>query len=78
MRENRIEPRRRIFKDAIIQSNGIGTSCTVRNVSGTGAFVVSDTSLAGEDLTLVIASEGLIKKCKVVWRDRDRFGVTFI
>jgi hypothetical protein len=78
MDDGRIAPRRRVFKDGVIQANGIGTACSVRNISASGALLVVNIEEAIEQLTLVVVSENLIKKCSVVWRDGDRMGVTFV
>jgi hypothetical protein len=74
----RREPRRRVFKDGVIQANGRGTVCTVRNLSHTGALLNAKMEQAPEHLTLVIISENLVRKCKVVWHDGDKMGVAFI
>ena len=76
MTENRGAQRRRVFKDGVIQSEGVGMKCTVRNISDTGALIVAAQETA-DQFTLVIVSESLIRKCKVVWRDQNRMGVAF-
>jgi hypothetical protein len=76
--DSRREPRRRIFKDGVIQANGVGTVCTVRNLSRAGALLNAKMEQAPEHLTLVIVSENLVRKCKVVWHNGDKMGVAFI
>lgn len=76
--ESRRAPRRRVFKSAIIQATGIGMSCTVRNISQSGALLIANTDEPLERLTLVIVSEKLVRKCQVVWRAGDKIGVTFV
>ena len=71
-------PRRRIFKDGVIQANGVGMACTVKNMSDTGALVVAHSTDFIEQLTLVVVSENLVRKCKVVWRDGTKMGVVFV
>ena len=78
MDENRRAQRRRVFKDGVVQANGLGTVCTVRNISSTGALLIASTEETPEQLTLVIISENLVKKCKGVWRDGNKMGVTFV
>jgi len=76
--DNRQAPRRRVFKDGVIQSKGFGTACTVRNLSDTGALLNAETEETPDHLTLVIVSEKLVRKCRVIWRDGSKMGVTFL
>ena len=76
--EYRRAPRRRVFKDGVIQANGVGTVCTVRNISDTGALLIANSEETPDHLTLVIVSENLVKKCQVVWREGNRMGVSFV
>jgi hypothetical protein len=76
--DNRRAPRRRVFKDGVIQAKGLGTACTVRNLSDTGALLYAETEETPDNLTLVIVSEKLIRKCRVIWRDGPKLGVTFL
>jgi len=78
MADNRRAPRRRVLKDGVIQANGLGTACTVRNLSHVGALLNAKMDEAPEHLTLVVVSENLVRKCKVVWHDGDKIGVAFI
>ena len=75
--EKRSFTRRRVFKVEVIQASGPGMKCTVRNLSETGAAVVADDTVPDE-FTLVVVSENLIKKCKVVWREKNRMGLAFV
>jgi hypothetical protein len=76
--DNRRATRRRVFKDGVIQAKGLGTACTVRNLSDDGALLNAETAETPEHLTLVIVSEKLVRKCKVIWRDGNKMGVAFI
>jgi len=76
--DHRTSLRRRVFKDGVIQADGLGMACTVRNISERGALLTASTEKAIEQLTLVIVSENLIKKCRVVWRDGNKMGVAFV
>jgi hypothetical protein len=76
--DNRRVPRRRVYKDGIIQARGLGAACTVRNLSDKGALLNAETGETPEQLTLVIVSEKLVRKCRVIWRDGNRMGVAFI
>ena len=78
MDDNRSAPRRRIFKDRVIQAKSIGAACSVRNISVSGALLIVNTEEAIEQLTLVVVPKNLIKKCAVVWCDDNRMGVTFV
>ena len=78
MNENRRAPRRRAFKDGVIQAKGLGTACTVRNLSDNGALLNAEAAETPEHLTLVIVSEKLVRKCRVIWRDGNKMGVAFI
>ena len=78
MDDNRRATRRRVFKDGVIQAKGLGTACTVRNLSDDGALLSAETAETPEHLTLVIVSEKLVRKCKVIWRDGNKMGVAFI
>ena len=75
--ENRSVNGRRVLKEEVIQASGAGMKCTVRNLSEIGAAVVVYETVPDE-FTLVVVSENLIKKCKVVWRDENRMGLAFV
>jgi hypothetical protein len=40
--------------------------------------LTAETEETPEHLTLVIVSEKLVRKCRVIWRDGAKMGVTFI
>jgi hypothetical protein len=76
--DNRRATRRRVFNDGVIQAKGLGTACTVRNLSDDGALLNAEMAEIPEQMTLVIVSEKLVRKCKVIWRDGNKMGVAFI
>jgi hypothetical protein len=76
--DNRRAPRRRVFKDGVVQAKGLGTACIVRNLSDDGALLNAEIAEIPEHLTLVIVSEKLVRKCRVIWRDGKKMGVAFI
>lgn len=76
--DKRSATRRRVLKDGVIQAAGFGTTCTVRNISATGALLFADLERCPEQITLVVISENLVRKCDVVWREGKKLGVTFI
>jgi PilZ domain len=78
MSEHRMLPRKRVLKAGTIRLLETEIACTVRNVSQTGAAVEAITPLFIPDrFILVIASDGLDRSCRVVWRKEKRLGVTF-
>lgn len=78
MDENRIAPRRRILKSGIIEFGGGAISCTVRNLSDTGAALEVVTPLFIPDrFTLFISSDEFKRACHIVWRKEKRIGVAF-
>ena len=79
MDEHRIAPRHRVLKGGIIAFNGAaGISCTVRNVSNTGAAldVISPVGIP-QSFTLVIDGNEASRPCHVVWRKEKRIGIAF-
>jgi hypothetical protein len=76
--DNRRVPRRRLFKDGVIQAKGAGTVSTMRNLSDNGALLNAETAETPEHLTLVIVSKQLVRKFRVIWRDGNKMGVAFI
>ena len=79
MNEHRIAQRHRVLKGGTISFNGAaGISCTVRNLSQTGAAldVISPVGIP-EQFALVIDGEAAGRPCHVVWRKEKRIGVAF-
>jgi len=79
MEEHRVSPRQRVLKAGTIAFNGAaGISCTVRNMSTTGAALEVASPLGiPEQFTLVFDGDRTAKPCRVVWRKERRIGVTF-
>ena len=77
MQEHRASPRHRTFKAGTIAFNRAGgISCTVRNLSETGACLEVATPLGiPDDFTL--QHDHLQRTCRVVWRAPKRIGVVF-
>jgi hypothetical protein len=79
MDEHRIAQRHRLLKGGTIAFNGAaGISCTVRNMSETGAAldVISPVGIP-EKFTLVMDGSELSKPCHIVWRKEKRIGIAF-
>ena len=78
MSEHRIAARHRVLKAGTIEFSGDAISCTVRNISATGAAVEINSPLWFPDrFTLGITSDGVRRPCRIVWRKEKRIGVTF-
>ncbi len=79
MEEVRRAPRHRVLKAGTIAfGGGAGISCTIRNLSETGAAleVISPIGIP-QEFDLVIEADHLTRQCRVVWRKERRIGVTF-
>jgi PilZ domain len=79
MQEHRARSRHRTLKAGTISFNRAGAiSCTVRNLSETGACLEVTSPLGiPDDFTLVIAHDHLQRSCHVAWRAPNRIGVEF-
>ena len=78
MVEGREAPRYRVRKLAWIEHGGDKITCTVRDLSITGASLeVSDPKNVPEKFTLVIPEDGLRIACQVVRRTEFRMGIKF-
>lgn len=74
-------PRRRILKSGLVAYNDrhATLSCTVRDISSTGARVRVEGSVSAPDtFDLVIHIDGLEASCEVVWRNGSEIGVRFL
>lgn len=80
-REMRSEPRRRILKAGVVEFGSQAVSeipCSVRNLSASGAALEMNSPMwFPDEVTLLIASDGLRKPCRVIWRKERRVGVAF-
>ena len=78
MTNKRTTPRQRVLKVGTIAFTGAAIDCTVRNLSETGA-ALEVASVVGipTEFSLVISSDSVNRKCRVVWRKLNRIGVAF-
>lgn len=79
MDEGRRAARHRVLKAGTITfSGGAGISCTVRNLSDTGAAldVISPIGIP-QQFVLVMEADKSSRQCRVIWRKERRIGVTF-
>ena len=75
---HRVAPRRRVLKAGSINSGGRSISCTVRNISDTGAAIEVESPLYIPDrFKLIVQTDNLNRSCHVVWRKERRIGVAF-
>jgi PilZ domain len=78
MPEGRTATRHRVQKPAWIEYGGDKITCTVRDLSLTGASLeVFDPKSAPAKFTLVIPEDGLQIVCQVVRRTDFRLGIKF-
>ena len=76
MEDHRSTPRHRVFKAATISFGGGAISCTVRNLSDSGASL-EVASPIGIPETFALEMEGAGRRCRVIWRRERRIGVRF-
>ncbi len=76
--ENRRAPRRNILRAGRIRFADESRTCTVRNISATGASI-EGANLNGtpDTFTLVLEMESTARLCAVVWRNKTQIGVRF-
>jgi len=78
MVETRTATRFRVAKPALIEHGGHRISCTVRDLSISGAALeVHDAAQIPEKFTLVLLEDGLKLPCRVVRRMDFRIGIAF-
>ena len=79
MIENRQSLRHRVLKAGTIAfGSGAGISCTVRNMSESGASLEVDSPIGiPEVFKLVIEKDHFERACRVVWRSKNRIGIAF-
>ena len=78
MSEHRIAPRKRVLKAGLIEFSGGGISCTVRNLSDTGAALSVESQVGIPiEFKLVVISDQVSRMCRVVWRKEKRLGIRF-
>jgi len=78
MIEHRTKLRHNVNRAATIVFVGGSVSCTIRNISPTGAALeVSSASSIPHEITLLMANGHLSQHCYVIWRTPTRVGVMF-
>jgi hypothetical protein len=78
MVETRVAPRYRVVKPAKIEFGREKISCTILDLSITGASLqLSDSLPIPATFTLVVPKDGLRLICNVAWRRDFRMGVAF-
>lgn len=81
MSELRAAPRQSTARTGLIEFDGargtVSIPCTIADVSGTGARLKLDWSLAFPKEATLIFADGLRKTCRVAWQKRRLLGVAF-
>ena len=75
--DNRSAPRHKVLKAATISFGGGAISCTVRNLSDSGASLEVAPSMVFP-VSVVLQHGGGGRRCRVVWRKEKRIGVRFV
>jgi len=76
--EHRRIPRRNTKRAARISFDRESMTCTVRNVSATGAAIEgANLARTPDHFVLVMEMESAARSCKVVWRNKTQIGVQF-
>lgn len=75
--DKRSAPRHRVLKAAAISFGGGAISCTVRNISTSGASLEVASPIGIPD-SIVLELEGGGRRCRVIWRKERRIGVRFV
>ena len=80
MQDRSKHARQRTLKPGLIGLDRWSTvlDCTIRNLSGTGAFLfIPKNSDVPDSFELLIKPDGLIQTCRVAWRNGEGIGVEF-
>jgi hypothetical protein len=76
--KNRRAPRRNVLRAGRISFAGESMTCTVRNISATGASIEgANLDVTPDVFTMVLEMESTARLCAVVWRKKKRVGVRF-
>jgi hypothetical protein len=80
MVEDTRRPRRtRVLKTGTISFGGSAISCTVRNLTRSGAMLdVASPLVVPREFTLMIPTDDVRHECRIVWIQERRLGVSFI
>jgi len=76
MEDHRSTPRHRVLKAATISFGGGAISCTIRNLSDSGASLEVQSPI-GIPETFALVMDGGGRRCRVIWRREKRIGVRF-
>ncbi len=78
MNEKRAVARQRVFKAGLIEFDGTGVDCVIRNLSSIGAGLeVANPVGIPHEVTLRILTQHVRQHGYVVWRKENRIGVMF-
>lgn len=78
MDEKRESLRTRVLKTGSISFGGAAISCTVRNISATGALLEVESPLGiPERFILVVPADQISRPCRTIWKSERRLGVRF-
>jgi hypothetical protein len=78
MKKIRVAVRRKIHKAGSIVVGSRPVTCTVHNLSATGAALsVRQSSTLPDSFVLILEMEHRRRPCRVVWRRGNRIGVSF-
>lgn len=78
MEDKRRSGRTRVFKAGVISFGGAAISCTVRNLTRSGAMLdVASPLGVPREFTLIISSDDARHECRIVWIKDKRIGVSF-
>jgi len=79
MIEKRATQRHRVFKGGTVTFEGRGVTCTVRNISDSGAAIdLENPGLLPHAFTLSISCDNFVRNCRAVWRNERRVGLAFV
>ena len=78
MQQERSAQRRRVLKAGQILFGASAIDCVVRNISATGACILLKSPLwFPESFVLAVASDGVSRRCHIVWRKDGQIGIAF-
>lgn len=78
MEDKRRLRRTRVLKAGVISFGGAAISCTVRNLTKSGAMLdVASPVGVPKEFMLVITSDEVRHECRIVWIKERRIGVSF-
>ncbi len=78
MEDKRKLRRTRVLKAGMISFGGSAISCTVRNLTRSGAMLdVASPIDVPREFALVISSDDVRHECRTVWIKEKRIGVSF-